>query len=311
MSFRVLFKSLTFSSIILLNLTNISQAQLQKPSIILKATPAANVQQATIYVNPKSGADIASAGKNETAAYRSISYALQQATLGITTIIQLAPGEYSHEIFPLIVKSNVIIKGNESGQGQGIEIIGGDSYMSPTFARQSVTIVAQENAQISGVTVTNPNSRGTGIWIESGQPIVNHNTFINNKREGVFVTGKAAPQIENNRFANNDANGISVAKEAKGEIRNNVFDNTGFGIAIGGNSAPLVLYNQIHGNRNGIVLTDFAQPRLQSNSIEDNSDYGLVIIGQAKPDLDRNNFKGNQKQDQFQVFPIFQQVPPE
>jgi hypothetical protein len=43
----------------------------------------------------------------------------------------------------------------------------------------------------------------------------------------------------------------------------------------------------------------------------DNSDSELVIIGQAKPDLDRNNFKGNQKQDQFQVFPIFQQVPPE
>jgi parallel beta-helix repeat protein len=309
MSFRVLFKSLTFSSIILLNLTNISQAQVQKPSIILKTTSAANVQQPTIYVNPQSGADITSAGKNEAAAYRSISYALQQAIPGTT--IQLAPGEYSHEIFPLIVKSNVIIKGNETGQGQGVEIIGGDSYMSPTFARQSVTIVAQENAQISGVTVTNPNSRGTGIWIESGQPIVHHNTFINNKREGVFVTGKAAPHIENNRFANNDANGISVAKEAKGEIRNNVFDNTGFGIAIGGNSAPLVLYNQIHGNRNGIVLTDFAQPRLQSNSIEHNSDYGLVIIGQARPDLDRNSFKGNQKQDQFQVFPIFQQVPPE
>jgi len=327
MKSKLIFQSL-ISTAIILSSTSFSTAfaqkkskQIQTPQITpTKTVPVTKVavppksillamQQTVIYVNPQIGNDSASSGKSESTPYHTISYALEQAAAGTT--IQLASGKYSSEKFPLIVKSDVILKGNESGQGQGIEIIGGDSHMSRTFARQNVTIVAQENAQIVGLTVTNPNSRGTGIWIESGQPIIRNSTFINNKREGVFVTGNAAPRIENNRFANNDANGVSVAKEAKGEIRNNVFDNTGFGIAIGGTATPIVADNQIHGNRNGIVLTDSAHPRLQSNTIDDNREYGLVIMGLSAPDLDRNTFKGNQKQDQLRVEPMPQQAPPQ
>jgi parallel beta-helix repeat protein len=318
MKLKLAFTFLAFSSTLFLNSCNIDAAYAKQNTVTTKPTPtkkvlttqtAPAIQQTIIYVNSQSGTDNSSAGKSESSPYRTISYALQQATSGTT--IQLASGKYSNETFPLVIKPSVTLKGNESGQGQGVEIVGGDFHMSRAFARQNVTIVAQENTQISGITITNPNSRGTGIWLESGEAIIRNNSFINNKREGVFVTGNAAPRIENNRFANNDANGISVTKQARGEIRNNIFDNTGFGIAIGGNSAPLVSDNQIRGNRNGIVLTDFAQPKLQSNSIENNRDYGLVIMGQARPNLDRNNFKGNQKQDQFQVSPLPQEAPPE
>lgn len=325
MKTKLIFQSL-ISTATILSLTSFSTAFAQKTSAQIKTpqvtptkipvtTPAVAPRQkllalqTVLYVNPQTGNDSAASGKSESTPYRTISYALSQSAAGAT--IQLATGKYSSETFPLIVKSDVILKGNESGQGQGVEIIGGNSHMSRIFAGQNVTIVAQENAQILGLTITNPNSRGTGIWIESGQPIVRNSTFINNKREGVFVTGNASPRIENNRFANNDANGISVTKEANGEIRNNVFDNTGFGIAIGGNSTPLVADNQIHGNRNGIVLTDSAHPRLQSNAIDDNRDYGLVIMGLSEPTLDRNTFKGNQKQDQFRVSPQPQQAPPQ
>jgi parallel beta-helix repeat protein len=328
MKSKLALKTLILSSTIFLSLTSFSSAFAQRTSRLVKtpqitrtntvptAKPVpetkltqATPQQTVIYVNPQTGSDSSATATSDSTPYRTISYALQRATPGTT--IQLASGRYTSETFPLTLKAGVTLKGNESGQGQGVEIVGGDSYMSRTFARQNVTIVAQENAQILGVTVTNPNSRGTGIWIESGQAVIRNNTFINSKREGIFVTGNAAPRIENNRFTNNDANGISVAKEAKGEIRNNVFDNTGFGIAIGGTSTPIVSDNQIRGNRNGIVLTDSAHPRLISNFIEDNRDYGLVIMGQSEPNLDRNTFKGNQKQDQFRVSPLPQQAPPD
>ncbi len=305
MNCKSLRNHVNYSTAVLLSLTffnNIFQAHAQTEAPVVK--PA----QVILYVNPQSGTDGASSGKSETTPLRTISYALTQATPG--TVIQLASGRYYSESFPLIVKSDVTLKGNENTQGQGVEIVGGDSYMSKTFAKQNVTLVAQDNSQITGITITNPNVRGTGVWIELGQPIIRNNNFINNKREGVFVTGNAAPTIENNRFSHNDANGVSVASYAKGEIRNNIFDNTGFGVAIGGNSTPLVSDNQIRGNRNGIVLTDSARPKLLSNLIENNSDYGLVIIGQSEPSLDKNTFKDNKKQDQFRVIPTLQQEAP-
>ncbi len=324
MTSKLVFRALTFSSLVVLSLTSFSSAFAQKASRPVKTSQVtrtipiapspskptqAPIQQTVLYVNPQTGNDSSSAGTSEITPYRTISYALGRAPAGTT--IQLASGGYTSEAFPLVLKAGVILKGNESQQGQGVEIIGGDFHLSRTFARQNITIIAQENAEILGVTVTNPNSRGTGIWIESGQPIIHNNTFIKSKREGIFITGNAAPRIENNRFANNDANGISVAKEAGGEIRNNIFDNTGFGITIGGTSKPIVSDNQIRGNRNGIVLTDSAHPQLISNSIEDNQDYGLVILGLSEPSLDRNTFKNNHKQDQFRVSPLLQQASPE
>ncbi|BDA73402.1 hypothetical protein RIVM261_036730 [Rivularia sp. IAM M-261] len=302
MNFKSLLKQVNYSTVVLLSLINISQVNAQT------SAPTSTPPQVILYVNPQLGTDGTTTGKSEATPYRSISYALTQATPG--SIIQLASGRYYSETFPLIIKSGVILKGNENTQGQGVEIIGGDSYMSRTFAKQNVTLVAQDNSQIAGITVTNPNVRGTGVWVEFGQPIIRNNNFINSKREGIFVTGKAAPTIENNRFFRNDANGVSVTSEAKGEIRNNIFDNTGFGVAIGGKSTPLLSDNQIRGNRNGIVLTDSSHPKLFSNLIENNSDYGLVIIGQSEPSLDRNTFKDNKKQDQFRVIPTLQPEAP-
>jgi parallel beta-helix repeat protein len=305
MAFKSIFNHINYSTVLLLTLTAITNISPVRAQVTI---PTSNSAQTTLYVNPQLGTDNPTAGKSETSPLRTISYALEQATPG--TLIQLASGRYYSESFPLVIKSGIILKGNENTQGQGIEIIGGDSYLSRTFAKQNVTLVAQDNSQIAGVTITNPNMRGTGIWVESGQPIIRNSYFINNKREGVFITGNAAPTIENNRFFRNDANGVSITSSAKGEIRNNIFDNTGFGIAIGGNSTPLLSDNQIRGNRNGIVLTDSAQPKLLSNLIENNTDYGLVIIGQSQPSLERNTFKDNKKQDQFRVIPTLQPEAP-
>lgn len=239
-----------------------------------------------VYVNPTLGNDSAGSGTNEGAPYRTITYALQQAKPN--TVIQLAPGTYTRdtgEVFPLVVKSDVILRGDESNKGQTTAIIGSGSYISPTFAGQNVTIRPEKNSSIRGVTVTNPSTRGTAIWVESTNPTIRNSTLSNSLRDGIFITGTGTPKVEDNVFTANKGNGISVARTAQGEIRNNLFQSTGFGIAIGGTSAPLVEGNQIVQNTDGIVVSDSARPVLRKNVIENNTRDGVVAITNAQPNL--------------------------
>ncbi|BAY85125.1 hypothetical protein NIES267_46240 [Calothrix parasitica NIES-267] len=244
------------------------------------------VASSIIYVNPQTGADQRDGGTTEAAPFKTIAFALRQAQPG--TVIQLAPGSYSKETgerFPLRVKEGVTLRGDEAGKGQATLITGSGNYTSRTFARQNITILAGKNSTISGVTVTNPASRGTGIWVESTNPKIINSTFTNNKREGVFVTGTGNPTIAGNIFIQNTGNGVSVAKSAAGEIRGNLFQDTGFGLAIGGKSTPLIAENQILQNRDGLFISNSAQPVLRKNVIQDNTRDGIVVISTANPDL--------------------------
>ncbi len=251
------------------------------------------VSSLTLYVNPTSGSDRADAGKAATP-YRTIAYALQQAVSGTT--IQLAPGTYSletGETFPVRMKPGVILRGDEAGKGQSIQLTGSGSYTSKTFATQLVTVLAASGSEIRGVTVTNPASRGSGVWVEDVNPIIANSTFINSGREGVFVTGSSAPSITDNLFTQNGGNGISVARSARGEIKGNIFLNTGFGLAIGGTSTPTVENNQISQNKAGIYVNDNARPVLRNNVITDNLGDGIVATIGAQPDLGTEQTAGN------------------
>lgn len=252
-------------------------------------------EQRVLYVNPNPAKAIANGVKTQVTPLTTITAALQQATPG--TVIELAPGQYSNESFPLTLKPGVSLRGNESQQGQGVTIVGGGNYNSQTFARQNVTIVAADNSEIVGITISNPNTRGTGIWVESTQPVIRNNTFTNNHREGVFVTGTGAPRIENNRFINNGGNGISLARRATGQIQGNLFENTGFGIAVGGSSAPVITNNQIRSNRAGIIATQDSRPSISGNTIENNQQYGLIAIANAQPSLGQNTMRANGQGD--------------
>lgn len=282
-----------------------STVRAQAPSV--QAPTAASV----IYVNPQTGTDSTSAPNSEAAPYKTITYALNQAQPG--TVIQLAPGTYnqqSGETFPLFIKQGVTLRGDESTKGQAVLITGSGVYISPTFARQNMTIRADKDSTITGITVTNPEQRGTGIWVESTNPIITNSTFTNSIRDGVFVTGQGNPKIENNVFVQNKGNGISLVRSARGEIRNNLFQDTGFGLAIGGNSAPLLEGNQIIENQDGLFISESAKPVLRKNVIQKNKRDGIVVITNASPDLgttenpggnlirsntrhDVNNSKGN------------------
>lgn len=249
-----------------------------------------------IYVNPAIGTDSGSAGTTELAPVRTITYALQQADAG--TVVQLAPGTYAEstgEVFPLYLPEGVILRGDESSKGQRIIIIGGASYQSRVEANQNVTIRADQNSEISGVTISNPNIRGTGLWIESTNPTVRNNTFSNSLREGVLVTGTGTPKIEDNIFTKNQGNGISIGRLSKGEIRNNLFQGTGFGIALSEKASPLITDNRIIENVDGIVASSEAAPVLRNNVIETNKRDGVVAVSLAQPDLGTADTPGNNR----------------
>ena len=264
-------------------------AQVKVP-IVLAQTP---LSATFIYVNPASGSDAPGAG-TEGSPYRTIAYALRQATPG--TYVQLARGSYteaSGEVFPLTVPPGVTLRGEESEKGQTVAIIGGGNLISPTFARQNVTLQAGKDSEIRGVSFTNPNTRGTGIWVESVNPKITNCTFNRNNREGVFITGTGNPVVSNSVFTQNGGNGISVASRAGGDITGNVFQNTGFGLAIAGSATPRISGNRIIENTDGLYINESARPVLRNNTIEDNKRDGIVVTVNAQPDLGTADSAGN------------------
>jgi parallel beta-helix repeat protein len=237
-----------------------------------------------IYVNSNHGND--NGVGNETAPFKTLTFALKKATEG--TIIQLDQGIYSEdsgEIFPLIIPFNVTIRGNKNNRGKEILIIGSGEYFSSIFKQQFITILVTQLSQIIGITITNPHKKGTGIWIESTNPTIAHNTLINCGREGIFVTGNSKPIIESNIFEDNGSSGIFLVRNAKGELRHNLCQNTGYGIAMTDDTAPLLWDNQLLDNRVGINLLRNAKPVLRRNLMEHNQNGGLIVAGEAQPDL--------------------------
>ncbi|MDF5721069.1 MAG: DUF1565 domain-containing protein [Rhizonema sp. PD37] len=279
-----------FALLLISGVSTLLPHQVNAGVIITAQAPATGT---VIYVNSQSGQDSSGAGNAEATPYKTITYALNQAQQG--TVIQLAPGTYSKdsgEQFPLEIKPGVTLRGDESSKGQATLISGSGVYISPTFARQNMTIRADKDSSIAGVTVTNPENRGTGVWIESTNPTITNSTFSNSIRDGIFVTGTGNPKIKNNVFIQNKGNGISVAKSASGEIRSNLFQNTGFGLALGGNSTPLVAENQIVQNKDGIYISESAKPILRKNVIQNNTQDGIVVTVNAQPDLGTNENPG-------------------
>ncbi|MDZ7949733.1 DUF1565 domain-containing protein [Nostoc sp. DedQUE09] len=256
-----------------------------------------------LFVNPSVGDDKAGNG-SESTPVKTISQALRLANAN--TVIMLSTGTYSAETgeeFPLILKPGISIQGNPSNQGKDIIIQGGGDYLSRSFAGQNVTIVGANQVLLTGVTVTNPNRRGYGLWIESSNPVVAENTFTGSTQDGISVCGNAAPTISKNYFDRNGANGITIAGNSSPQVKENVFHQTGFGINIAQNAAPILIGNQIQNNRSGIVVQANARPILRNNLIQDNKEDGLVAIAQAMPDLGNasepgsNTFQNNARHD--------------
>ena len=315
------FKSVTglglAASAIFWHLPSVAAADISQNQYLAdNSSPLLLAQANILFVNSRNGKDTPNNGSQNNP-LKTITYALSQATAN--TMIILAPGIYNSEtgeIFPLKLKSQVTIQGDRDSRGNSIIINGGGTFISPTFASQNITILAENQAVLTGVTVTNPNDRGYGLWIESSSPMITNNTFISNTHDGISVTGSSAPIIRGNYFAQNGANGITIYGTSQAELRDNVFEKTGYGINIAQNGAPILIGNRIIQNRSGIVAQGNARPILRNNIIEGNLEDGLVTIANAQPDVGTskeeggNIFRNNRRLDinakaSRQIIPAF------
>lgn len=254
-------------------------------------TPKVNAN--VIYVNPVSGNDLTGKGTLQSP-FRSITNALLQAKFGST--VKLTSGTYTvanGEVFPIQLKSGVIISGNESKQGRDTVILGGGNFLSPTLTSQNIAVLGADQAELRGVTVTNKNLRGYGLWLEGTSPKVMFNTFTGSTQDGVLVLGKSAALIAKNIFTTNGANGMSIEGLAQPEINSNRFENTGYGIIVRQNAAPRILGNVLNNNRSGILIQQTSSPVLRGNVIERNKQTGITILGNCSPDLGSVSSSGN------------------
>ncbi|MGA7935156.1 MAG: DUF1565 domain-containing protein, partial [Kovacikia sp.] len=276
-----------------LGFTGIVPLALQQSPVIAQTASSPHSSQAAqkgsiapfLMVNPITGNDTTADGSDR-APFKTITQALQTAPPN--ALIQLGPGTYSEETgekFPLALKPGITLQGNPQSRGSDTVIQGGGFILSPTAARQNVTIVGAAKAIVIGVTLTNPHPQGYGLWIESTRLTVTDSTFTASGHDGISVTGDSAPLIRNNYFYQNGANGITVYGTSRPEIRENIFEQTGFAINLNQNSAPLIIGNRITQNKDGIVVQANSRPVLRNNSIERNERDGLVAIAQSRPDL--------------------------
>ncbi len=289
-----------------LNLTNaIFVLALGTPSLVL----AQPITQKIVFVSPQGtdtvGSNPVGAG-SETQAFRTLTAAIANNPQA-GTIFQLSAGTYSEatgESFPIRLPQGATLRGNPNGNSSGnsngtnVVINGGGRFVSPTFASQNIAIAAADNSRIEGITITNNNPRGYGLWLESSRNVVVANSnFIGNTHDGIFLTGNANAYISNNLFTGNTGSGISALGTSTGEIRDNKFENTGFGLSIGQQSQVVLTNNNISRNVDGIIISNTAQPTLRGNAIANNQRNGLVILssanGSPRPDLGTTISQGN------------------
>ena len=241
----------------------------------------------TVYVNPTKGNDANTGSK--LAPFKSLTRALKTINMTLSpTIIHLASGLYSTasgEVFPLLVPKGVILVGKETTKGKGIIVSGSGKHYSQSFGWQEVAMVLLDDASIMGITLTNPQTKGTGIWIESSTPTLANCTFRNCGREGVFTCGTAKPLIADSVFVSNRAAGLLMAGNSKGEVWRNVIQKNKLGIVISDFAAPLIGKNQLSANHMGIALSRQANPVLRHNLLKANTLGGLKVNDRAIPDL--------------------------
>ena len=265
-----------------------------RPTLALEAiAQSPSLSKNIIYVNPKTGDD-SQAGK-KLAPLKTITQALKIADAGST--IQLASGTYSEatgETFPLIIAEQITLQGNSRNRGYQTIIQGNGYFVSPTGAGQNVAIAALKDAGgIIGVRVTNNHSRGHGLWVESASPQITSNTFTRNGNTGVSINGNSSPNIEDNYFYNNLGNGLLIYGTSQPKVTDNTFEQTGFGVSVVQEAAPILTKNLFDSNRIGIIFEGDSQGVLRDNEFINSTESGLTAIARSRVDLGTDSEPGN------------------
>ncbi|MBD2427649.1 S-layer homology domain-containing protein [Phormidium sp. FACHB-1136] len=234
----------------------------------------------TLEVDPQRGIDQPSGRPH--LPYRTLTAALVAAQGN--ALIKLAPGTYSAESgerFPLLIGDRVVIMGQETTQGDGIVITGGGAV--PGDGAISAALVVEDQAQVRGVTIQNP--QGVGVLVRSGVPLVRACRLSQCGQAGVQVMGMASPLILQVRGDQMAGVGLLLLEQAKGEIRDCTLQRCNMGIHILGAAAPLLTDNHCANNQTGMRVAGTASPVLRQNRLVQNQQWGLLVQERGQPDL--------------------------
>ena len=223
-----------------------------------------------IHVNAQSGQDQQGDG-SQLRPYQTITQALTSAEAN--TLILLSGGVYSAdsgEIFPIVLQPRVTIQALAGPNTAAVVIQGNGQYYSASSGLRNVTILGADNAGLANVTVSNPHPEGTGLWVESGNPIILDNAFFQNGAHGIYLAGSGAPVIRGNYFSENGQAGLVIAGPSSAQVQANVFENTGAGIVVAPEASPQISDNRISQNLEGLVMHADARPSLSNNDITRN-----------------------------------------
>jgi hypothetical protein len=234
----------------------------------------------TLEVDPQRGIDQPSGRPH--LPYKTLTAALVAAQGN--ALIKLAPGTYSAESgerFPLLIGDRVVVMGQETSQGEGIVVVGGGAV--PGDGAISAALVVEDQAQVRGVTIQNP--QGVGVLVRSGVPLVRACRLSQCGQAGVQVMGMASPLILQVRGDQMAGVGLLLLEQAKGEIRDCTLQRCNLGIHILGAAAPLLTDNQCANNQTGMRVAGTASPVLRQNRLVQNQQWGLLVQERGQPDL--------------------------
>ena len=234
----------------------------------------------TLEVDPQRGIDQPSGRPH--LPYKTLTAALVAAQGN--ALIKLAPGTYSAvsgERFPLLIGDRVVVMGQETSQGDGIVIAGGGAV--PGDGAISATLLVEDQAQVRGVTIQNP--QGVGVLVRSGVPLVRACRLSQCGQAGVQVMGMASPLVLQVRGDQIAGVGLMWMEQAKGEIRDCTLQRCNVGIHILGAAAPLLTDNQCANNQTGMRVAGTASPVLRQNRLVQNQQWGLLVQERGRPDL--------------------------
>ncbi|WP_448563221.1 DUF1565 domain-containing protein [Trichothermofontia sp.] len=257
----------------------------------------------SVFVDAQTGHDRQGDG-SQVAPYRTLTHALQVASAG--TVILLAPGVYDQahgEVFPLRLQPGVTVQGQPVRTASSQEplpepavVIQGGGALAIGQETLNVAIIGADRAALVGVTVTNPNPQGYGLWIGNTSPTIVENTFTGNAGAGITIAGQGRPLIQRNQFQDNGM-GIHVADTAQPWLRGNRLQHNQVGVLATNQARPQLFHNQFRQNRDGLVAIEAAQPVVRQSLFVEHSRDGVVVLDQALPDLGTEKAAGN---NQFQ-----------
>ncbi|HIB86156.1 TPA: DUF1565 domain-containing protein, partial [Candidatus Poribacteria bacterium] len=223
--------------------------------------PAVDAQTGNFYVNPTNGVDDSAVGGDESAPWKTITYALTRVigTSTQSTVINLQPGTYSilsGETFPLLLEDNVSLIGDSEtntiidGRGADVSILTGDGVVGVTvsnlaavntegdLAENQSAIYLQNDSKLTlyRVRLSNHNKHrlGAAIHAENSALTLLKNWFLENSAQsgGALYLDNCDLLIRSSRFDANQSlqnsghgGAMLILNNSKGVLEDNQFSN--------------------------------------------------------------------------------------